>query len=266
MVSKKVSGQTITIIILAILLLIAIAFGGVYAFYSARSKKMTGTVVMANLNIALVAQEYADSAKSEIVISHGTNFVPGQELKNSALNIVNVSAKHVPVYLVVVYEIKATKMDENGELIPGRVIEDEFKKPLIDLGAQYINPIENIYYEGTNENWVDYVFTYNDGVQIKQYRCLVSTSSWERPDDNNQVIPVIEENQLKLHRFMNDSYQRTSLAFAFQAYAIGANSTDLQFDETVAMAERCNRIVSAIYESVEYKFFEGTVNQQGGQG
>ena len=267
MVNKKISGQTVAIIILAILLLIAIGFGGVYAYYSARSKKLTGTVVMANLNIALVAEEYADSAKSEIVISHGTNFVPGQELKNSALNIVNSSAKNVPVYLIVVYEIKATKMDEKGNIIPGEVINDEMYKPLIDLGAAYINPEANLYYEKTtNSNWVDYVYTFKNGSEVKQYRCLVTTSTWSRPNDNNQVIPVIEENQLRLHRFMNDDYQRTSLAFAFQAYAIGAGEgSELDFADSVTQAEKCNAIVSAIYESVEYKFFEGTVNQQGAE-
>jgi len=265
MVNKKISGQAITIIILAVLLLITIAFGGVYAFYSARSNKMTGTIVMANLNIDLRSYEYGTkSARSEIVISHGTNFVPGQELKNSALMVVNKSAELTPIYVIVVYEIKATKLNEKGEIIPGEIIEDQMKDPLIDIGAQYINMDENIILDKTtNSDWVDYVFTYTKDEVTKKYRCLVTTSSYSKPKGvTEHEIKVIGEDKLKLHYRMSNEYQRTSLAFAFQAYAIGANS--FQFTEETTQAQKCNQIVSAIYESVEYEFFEGIVNEQGG--
>ena len=259
MVNKKISGQTIAIIILAILLLIAIGFGGVYAYYSARSKKMTGTVIMANLNINLSSYEYGTkSATSQIVISHGTNFVPGQNLKNSQLNIINKSAEEVPVYLIVVYEITANKMDEHQQLT-NEIIYDSMQEPLIDFGAEYINEKANINYAGTNADWVDYVFTYGTGEDEKQYRCIVSKYSWQKPKgETSQTIPVIYENQLKLHRFMGDVYQRTSLTFAFQAYAISANS--FAFETGITQAQRCNEIISAIYESVEYQFFDGTVS------
>ena len=265
MVNKKISGQAIAIIILAVLLLITIAFGGVYAFYSARSNKMTGTIVMANLNIDLRSYEYGTkSARSEIVISHGTNFVPGQELKNSALMVVNKSAELVPIYLIVVYEIKATKLDEHGEIIPGDTVIDKMKNPLIDIGAEYINPIDNIVLEKThNNNWVDYVFSHTKDGETKKYRCLVTTSTYAKPKDVvEHEIKVIGENELKLHYKMSNEYQRTSLAFAFQAYAIGAES--FQFEEGATNADKCNQIVSAIYESVEYKFFEDVISEQGG--
>ena len=97
MVKKKISGQTITIIVLTILLVLTIGFGGVYAYQTARSKKVTGQIVMANLTISM---EAGGSNKSEIVISNGTNLVPGQQLKNSPLTIQNISS--VDVYLIVV--------------------------------------------------------------------------------------------------------------------------------------------------------------------
>ena len=68
MVKNKMSGQTIAIIILAVLLILAIGFGGVYAYYSARSNSVTGKIVMANLKISL---ESPGSDRSEIVISNG---------------------------------------------------------------------------------------------------------------------------------------------------------------------------------------------------
>jgi len=260
MVNKKISGQTIAIIILAILLLIAIAFGGVYAYYSARSKKMTGTIVMANLSIDLMSYEYGTkSATSQIVISHGTNFVPGQELKNSQLNIINKSAYEVAVYLVVVYDIAANELDENNQLTD-KVIYDKMQQPLIDFNAEYINEKAGIYLAGTNNDWVDYVFTFGTGENEKQYRCIVSKNAWQRPkDEPPQTIPVIYEDKLKLHRLMGDDYQHTSITFAFQAYAISANS--FNFENGTTQAQKCNEIVSAIYESVEYEFFDGTINR-----
>ena len=135
MVKNKMSGQTIAIIILAILLILAIGFGGVYAFYSARSNSVTGKVVMANLKIALESGT-EESEKSEIVISNGVNIVPGQPLENSPLIIKNLSS--VDIYLVVVYEINAITQDKIE-------IEDEFKNPVLGLGVEYINSIDTNY-------------------------------------------------------------------------------------------------------------------------
>ena len=88
MVKKKISGQTIAIIILTALLVIAISFGGVYAFYSARSNKVSGRVMMATLSLSMSS---GSSDKSEIVISNGVDVVPGQPLKNSPLVVKNLS-------------------------------------------------------------------------------------------------------------------------------------------------------------------------------
>ena len=264
MVGKKVSGQTVAIIILAVLLLITIAFGGVFAFYSARTNKMKGVVVMANLSIELATNEYGTtdkSAKSEIVISHGTNFVPGQELKNSSLMVINKS--RAPIYVVVVYEISANRLDEKGENVTSEIIEDTKKEPLLEMGAEYVNTLENINYEATtNQEWVDYVFRYTVEEETKVYRCFVSTLSYEKSSyEEEQEITVIGENKLKLHRYMGNEYKNTSLTFTFQAYAISANS--FTFADDVTQEARCNEIVSAIYKSVDYKFFDGTVNIPG---
>ena len=261
MVNKKISGQTIAIIILAILLLITIAFGGVFAYYSARSNKMKGVVVMANLSVELTSYDYGTtnkSAKSEIVISHGTNFVPGQELKNSALMVFNKS--RAPIYLVVVYEITANELDEKGEDITNKTVDDKKEQPLLDMGSAFINPSENINYAATtNTEWIDYVFTYTKGEETKKYRCFVSAGSYEKPAGvEEHDITVIGENKLKLHRLMSNEYKNTRLTFTFQAYAIGANS--FTFAEGATQTSKCEQIITAIYESVEYKFFDGTVN------
>ena len=259
MVNKKISGQTIAIIILAVILLITIAFGGVYAFYSAKSNKATGKIVMANLNIDLYADNDGptSSGKSEIVISNGTNVVPGQELKNSPLMISNRS--NSDIYLIVVYEVNAVKLDEHGNKLANGDVVDPKVKPVIDIGAPYINPINNINYNGTNQDWVDYVFTYEHQDQTRSvYRCLVSTKSHNKYNEDYQTVEVIGENKLKLHHLMGDDYQQTSISFTFQAYAIGANS--FSFETNIAPADRCNQIVSAIYESVEYKFLDATIN------
>ena len=261
--NKKISGQTLTIIILAALLTVAIAFGGVYAYYSASSRKVTGKIIMANLNIDLISDTTA-SGKSEIVISNGTNVVPGQELKNSPLMVVNKS--NASIYLVIVYEVNAVKIDGDGNKIDGSDVVDKKEKPIIDIGAPYYNPSEDLspekssMYNGTNIHWIDYVFTYEHESVTYTYRCLVSTDAYTRSGDDAQVVEVIGENKLKLHYLMGDDYQQTSISFAFQAYAIGSETAGLQFDSNVDQAERCQTIVSAIFKSVEHKFLDATIN------
>lgn len=267
---KKISGQTIAIIILAVVLLLTVAFGGVYAFYSAKSNTMTGKIVMANLNIDLISGQTGESGKSEIVISNGTNVVPGQELNNSPLKIVNRSNAE-SIYFIVVYEVNAIKMmyDKDGKLIKdnmgnvvyGDKVIDINEKPVIDIGAEYINTYNQISYSGNNKDWIDYLFVYeNADSTLTKYRCLVSTKSYGKGNEESQTIEVIGENRLKLHHLMGDDYQQTSISFAFQAYAIGADDSTFNFTSETTKEERCNKIVTAIYESVEYKFLDATVN------
>ncbi len=261
MVKKKLSGQTIAIIILAILLLLTIGFGGVYAFYTARTNKVSGTIVMANLKIALNANGSGDSSKTDIVISNGVNVVPGQKLTNSPLTISNYSS--VPVYLLVVYELNATVYDAKLEQdVP---VEDTYVRPVLGLGYQYVNDA-NEFNPGTSASdvaWVDYVFDANDveNGEDKIYRCLALTAPLaELParesadvDPVAPVATVIKENSLALHFAMGNEYQNATIHMTFQAFAIASSS--FQFESGTSKADKCRTIVRAIYASQDCKFF-----------
>lgn len=250
MVKKKFSGQTIAIIILAILLLLTIGFGGVFAFYSARSNQVSGKIVMANLKISLESGT-GESDKSEIVISNGVNVVPGQPLENSPLVIRNLSS--VDIYLVVVYEINATKDDKT-------VIEDEHIDPVLGLGVEYINPIANVSSTAgvSNPAWVDYV--YNATEEGKVYRCLVSMVAFAPTAANDNGIVVIGEDRLSLAGAMGNEFQNTSISFTFQAYAIGSATFSGQFTTSTTKQTKCETIVDAIYEAQDHKFLNVSVN------
>ena len=224
MVKKKFSGQTIAIIILAVLLLLTIVFGGVFAYYSARSNKVSGKIVMANLKISLVTNETGSSDKSEIVISNGINVVPGQPLENSPLIVKNLSS--VSIYLVVVYEVNATQDKVT--------IVDEYEKPVLGLGVEYINSVNTTESSDkgvSNTDWIDYVF--NAPQENKVYRCLVSMVAFEKETD----VTVIGENRLSLSGSMGNEYQNASISFTFQAYAIGSNTWN--FDPNITSQTKC---------------------------
>ncbi|MBE5741023.1 MAG: hypothetical protein E7351_00600 [Clostridiales bacterium] len=242
MVKKKISGQTIAIIVLAILLLLTAVFGGVYAFYSARTNKVSGKILMANLKISLFSSS-GESEKSEILISNNKNVVPGQKLVNTPLKVRNQSS--VNIYLVVVYEIKATTPE-------GYPITDDYVEPVLGLGVDYLSPGNRRYEDTTNnKEWLDYVFTSNDG---KKFRCLASTSTHAPTADNEEGIAVIPENELMLAAHMGNDYQSASISFIFQAYAIGAES--FQFAEATTREEKCDEIISAIYKTQDNKFLD----------
>ena len=90
MFKKKLSGQTVVIVILTILLLLTLCFGGVFAYYTYSSSKITGEIIMASLSIDLETSNTTD--KSVISISNKGQVVPGEKLKNSALNLKNSSS------------------------------------------------------------------------------------------------------------------------------------------------------------------------------
>lgn len=250
MIKKKISGQTIAIIILAIMLVLSIGFGGVYAFYSSRSNKISGKIMMANLKIAL---DSGTSEKTEIVISNGVNVVPGQPLENSPLIIRNLSS--VNVYLVIVYEVNATKQSDKTTVV------DERKVPVLGLGLEYINSIHPEYSSTisvSNNQWVDYVF--NAEEESKTYRCLVSIVSFAPTAEDESGITVIPENKLSLSGQMGNEYQGTMLAFTFQAYAIGSES-GFGFEESDSNAVKCEEIVTAIYDTQDHRFLNADVTK-----
>ena len=251
------------IIILAVLLLIAIAFGGVYAYYTARTGRVTGQIKLANLDIALGSGE-SESDQSAIIIYNKDYIVPGQVLDNTPLVIRNLST--VEIILIVVYELKAERdvKDKDGNVLYVENIEDEFINPVFGLGCEYLNskhPDHNIQdpREIYNYDWYDFVF-YGER-EDKYYRCMVSRKGipkhiqGDKSKDN--MITVIGENQLSLHKYMGSEYEDSTLSFKFQAYAIGAE-TGFGITETDSNLEKCNKIVTDIYKSQGYKFLSFT--------
>ena len=258
MVKKKLSGQTMAIIILGAMLLITIAFGGVYAYYTARTNKVSGRIMMANLDIALGSGEEGESDQSKIIIYNKEYIVPGQVLDNTPLMIRNEST--VEIMLIVVYELKAEReiKDKDGNVIELQSVEDEFINPVFGLGCEYLNskhPESNIEDpdEIYNYDWYDFVF-YGER-EDKYYRCMVSRKSIPKSTkgSTSNRITVIGENKLSLHKFMGSEYEDSTLSFKFQAYAIGAE-TNFGIDKDDSNLERCNKIVNEIYSSQGYRF------------
>lgn len=270
MVKKRISGQTIAIIILAILLLLTISFGGVYAFYTARSNKITsGKIIMANLKINI--KNTSATGVSQIVITNGYNIVPGQKLENSPLTIENLSS--VDIYLAVVYRINAVT---ETVLQDGTVLKEDVKdtaqRQCLGLGVEYINPIFPEYSTNkytTNTKWVDYVFEAKNGDENANevvvddetgetkfvYRCLVSKITIPKETDET----VIHEKELYLAEQLGNEYKQSSISFTFQAYAIGTE-TNFGFEDNDTTATRCEKIVSAIYEAQDETFLDLETN------
>ena len=260
MIKKKLSGQTMAIIILGAMLLITIAFGSVYAYYTARTAKVSGKIMMANLNIGLGSGE-GESDQSEIIIYNEGYIVPGQILTNTPLIIRNLST--VEIVLIVVYELKAERtFEEEDGTTYKRDVEDEFINPVFGLGCEYLNgryPEHSIQdpREIYNYDWYDMVY-YGER-EDKYYRVMVSRKSIPKYSGENKTnaITVIGENKLSLHKLMGSEYENSSLSFKFQAYAIGAE-TNFGIEENDTNLEKCNKIVTDIYKSQGYRFLSYT--------
>lgn len=241
MVNKKVSGQTVAIILLAILLMLTVAFGGVYAYYSSSTGKVTGGIEMANLNITMGSGVTGESGSSIILISKGL-YVPGQILDNTPLQITNKST--TKIYLSVLYSVSAYHVDDNT---PPEDYDDS--KPLIDI-------VDN------NGVWHDYLYTAKDkdgnvkkdeGGNDIRYRCLITTA--EVPADTTgkgHTVTVIGENKLRLPTSWGNSFQSMKISFKFQAFAIASASFDGEFTNTTTQDEKSEMIMQAIYKSYEY--------------
>lgn len=217
---------------------------------------------MASLKINLISETEDDNGKSErseMVIANSSNVIPNQALENSPLLIKNTST--VPIYLLVVYELKATKNIDNETV----VIPDDKNQQIIDIGVDYINEGQNIYRTEKNSEWTDYIYVheFNDGT-TKTYRCLISAEAYTKGDNDVQKIEVIPENHLKLSRDMGNEYQEATISFIFQAFAIGTstvdedltNKYDLELGRSPTKLEKCKMIIEDIYAAEEYHFFE----------
>lgn len=272
MVKKKISGQTIAIIVLALLLLLTVGFGAVFAYFSTKSNPIQGSIILANLNIRLdieadeLDNPSAGSGSSEILIS-GTNLLPNQKLLNRPLVVKNTSS--APTYLMVAYRVEATR--RNGE--EKEVINDDYEGCVIDLGIDYINREHELKYKHykdqpdvtedlrRNSKWVDYVFKYTEedveNPKTYIYRCLVYLEKLPATEEGEEnKVTVIAEDSLKLHQDLDNDYQSTELSFTFQAYVIGAsdNIVEVVESEETGVEEKCRVIVENTFKSQNYEF------------
>ncbi len=222
---RKLSGQTVTIVILSILLLCTVVFGGVYAYYSSASNRLTGKIIMANLKISMSGNS-GDSSSSEILVTNGY-VVPGQSLENTALTITNKS--NTSIYIVVLYSVRAKDINDDTET------EIKLDKPLIETGNSVA--------------WYDYHFKYEAGDERNEFRCLVSSVAIPEIEEN---ITVIAQNQLRLHASLGNEFQSKSISMKFQAYAIASNSFNDIITNNTTMEERAGIIVNAIYEAFDH--------------
>ncbi len=234
MTKKKLSGQTLTIIILAILLLLTCIFGGVYAYYSTTSSKISGLVQMANLKIEMRAGGTDGTSGSSTILNTTSYYIPGEILPNTALTVTNSS--NVPVYLAVVYRVKAT------DIATGEEIQN------YDLS----NPLIGIYGDNT---WQDNRYT--NTAYDADFRYLMLPTPLEavaNPAEPN-TITVIPEGKLKLHEKMGNAYQSTNITLTFRAYVIGSNQAGLQaaIDAETTQEGKCNAIMAAIFEAFEHQ-------------
>lgn len=232
MTKKKLSGQTVTIIVLAILLLLTCVFGGVYAYYSTTSAKISGIVKMANLKIEMQAGGSGSSGSSEI-LNTNSYYIPGQVLPNTALTVTNSS--NTNVYMAVVYTVKAINNDESSPDYQQEITDYDLSNPLIGIHG--------------DTTWFDGRFT-NETYDADFRYLMISTPI----PPAQTTIEVIPEGKLKLHEKMGNAYQSTIITLTFRAYVIGSEQTELneQINHTTTTAEKCNVIMGAIFEAFDY--------------
>lgn len=238
MTKKKLSGQTVTIIILAILLLLTCIFGGVYAYYSTTSSKISGIVQMANLKIQMNAGGTGSSGSSELLHTN-SYYIPGQVLPNTALTVTNSS--NTNVYLAVVYTVKAYYNDESNPDTKGQEITE------YDLS----NPLIGIHGDTT---WFDGRYTNVEHDADFRY-LMIPTPIAPASSDEGKVISVIPEGKLKLHEKMGNAYQSTIITLTFRAYVIGSDQQELKdaLGQTNGTnTEKCNVIMGAIFKAFDY--------------
>lgn len=240
MTKKKLSGQTVTIIILAILLLLTCIFGGVYAYYSTTSSKISGIVQMANLKIQMNAGGTGSSGSSELLHTN-SYYIPGQVLPNTALTVTNSS--NTNVYLAVVYTVKAINNDKSSPNFGNEITEYDLSNPLIGIHG--------------DTTWFDGRYTNVEHDADFRYLMIptpIAPAASDAPE-KDKVISVIPEGKLKLHEKMGNAYQSTIITLTFRAYVIGSDQQELKdaLGQTNGTnTEKCNVIMGAIFKAFDY--------------
>lgn len=242
MTKKKLSGQTVTIIILAILLLLTCIFGGVYAYYSTTSSKISGVVKMANLKIEMRAGGTEGASGSSEILNTNSYYIPGQVLPNTALTVTNSS--NTNVYLAVVYTVKAINNDESSPDWGNEITDYDLSNPLIGIHG--------------DTTWFDGRYTNVEHDADFRYLMIPTPIAPAAPDapEKDKIISVIPEGKLKLHEKMGNAYQSTIITLTFRAYVIGSDQQELKdaLGETDGTNEqRCNVIMDAIFTAFDYQ-------------
>lgn len=242
MTKKKLSGQTVTIIILAILLLLTCIFGGVYAYYSTTSSKISGVVKMANLKIEMRAGGTEGASGSSEILNTNSYYIPGQVLPNTALTVTNSS--NTKVYLAVVYTVKAINNDESSSNFGNEITDYDLSNPLIGIHG--------------DTTWFDGRYTNVEHDADFRYLMIPTPIAPTFGDDGKvipKVISVIPEGKLKLHEKMGNAYQSTIITLTFRAYVIGSDQQELKdaLGQTNGTnTEKCNVIMGAIFKAFDY--------------
>jgi len=278
MVKKKFSGQAVAIVILIVLLILTVAFGGVFAFYSASSGRVSssGLIMMASLDIDFKEDvfEAGKSTESQILITNMNNkLVPSEVLGNSPLTVINNSADEegrvVPIYVVVLYRVQKATLEENRHLddiylteMKKDQITGEMKKVFkTDKDGKKIPfGVIDIGTDSETSIWTDFVFDTSNYPEYAQdnletndnyvVRCFVTKEA-----QTTKEIPVIKQNNLRLHEEMTNDFQGQSITFTFQAHAISSNQNIFEgLDENATQEERSAAIVKAIYKSNAWQF------------
>jgi len=275
MVKKKISGQTIAILVLLVLLIATTAFGVVFAFYSTSTKQVSGTISMAYLDIHYDESTLGvgSSGQSQILITNSENIVPNELLGNSPL-VIN-STSNTETYIVVLYRVEKVGYDGTQPRLDSIYhYNDVNGNEYFDYGIDTIKEsngvkstfgVLDIGTAAPTSNWADFIFdTANypeyqtdgtpDNDERYAVRCFITKQPIAATFDKNQPVPVtvIAANNLRLHPTMGNEFKGKAISFTFQAHAIGADT--FQFTDGMTQDQKSEQIVKSIYFQNGFKF------------
>lgn len=223
MIKKKSNSQNLIIIILAILLVVSIAFGVTYSVYNGKTNLVKGTITTANLAIEL----HNDSGKTtEFSISapYGEEYlIPGNNLNNIELNLFNKSNRET--FIVVLYTLSATKIST------GEDVSNELKNtPAISFRDNAIN----------TDVWlpISYQCTNTTGT----YTCLVGIDEFEgKGDTSGYYINVLPTNSIKIPAAeWGKELMDCNVTISVMAYAVQAELDSVYLEPILTAQEAGN--------------------------
>ena len=223
MIKKKSNSQNLIIIILAILLVVSIAFGVTYSVYNGKTNLVKGTITTANLAIEL----HNDSGKTtEFSISapYGEEYlIPGNNLNNIELNLFNKSNRET--FIVVLYTLSATKIST------GEDVSNELKNtPAISFRDNAID----------TDVWlpISYQCTNTTGT----YTCLVGIDEFEgKGDTPGYYINVLPTDSIKIPAAeWGKELMDCNVTISVMAYAVQAELDSVYLEPILTAQEAGN--------------------------